>query len=204
MLTLDARGLACPAPVLLVKDCLDKENRESLTVLVDNEASKENVGRFLATHGYLVMTSVDNSDFRLLAKQKEGGKERVEEEVPQKGATDKAELEKVLVLVTSDQLGRGDGVLSAKLMINFIKTLAEMAENLWQLVFINAGVKLTVTTSPVLTELQKYENAGVIVLACGTCLEHFQLTQEKQVGTTTNMLDIVTAMQLADKVITVG
>ena len=37
---------------------------------------------------------------------------------------------------------------------------------------------------------------------CGTCLNHFKLLEAKQVGETTNMLDIVTAMQLADKVIT--
>jgi hypothetical protein len=39
-------------------------------------------------------------------------------------------------------------------------------------------------------------------MVCGTCLNHFQLLEQKQVGETTNMLDIVTAMQLADKVIT--
>jgi len=35
------------------------------------------------------------------------------------------------------------------------------------------------------------------------CLDHFNLLDKKQVGQTTNMLDIVTAMQLADKVINV-
>jgi hypothetical protein len=38
---------------------------------------------------------------------------------------------------------------------------------------------------------------------CGTCLNHFNLIERKQVGETTNMLDIVTAMQLADKVINI-
>jgi hypothetical protein len=35
---------------------------------------------------------------------------------------------------------------------------------------------------------------------CGTCLTHFDLMDQKAIGQTTNMLDIVTAMQLADKV----
>jgi len=39
------------------------------------------------------------------------------------------------------------------------------------------------------------------VLVCGTCLNHFQLLEQKKVGETTNMLDIVTHMHLADKVI---
>ena len=41
------------------------------------------------------------------------------------------------------------------------------------------------------------------VLVCGTCLNHFKLLEHKQVGQTTNMLDIVSHMQLADKVVSV-
>ncbi|RPJ16867.1 MAG: sulfurtransferase-like selenium metabolism protein YedF, partial [Deltaproteobacteria bacterium] len=55
--------------------------------------------------------------------------------------------------------------------------------------------------SEVLEDLQAYEKAGLIILVCGTCLNHFKLLDRKQVGETTNMLDIVTAAQLADKVI---
>jgi selenium metabolism protein YedF len=89
-------------------------------------------------------------------------------------------------------------------MISYLKTIKEIGNDLWQLIFVNGGVKLTTTSSPVLPELQEYEKSGVIVLACGTCLEHFNLTALKKVGGTTNMLDIVTATQLADKVITIG
>ncbi|MGD8740846.1 MAG: sulfurtransferase-like selenium metabolism protein YedF, partial [Desulfobacterales bacterium] len=46
-----------------------------------------------------------------------------------------------------------------------------------------------------------YEAAGLNILVCGTCLDHFKLLDKKQVGETTNMLDIVTAMQLSDRVI---
>ncbi|MCA1945769.1 MAG: sulfurtransferase-like selenium metabolism protein YedF, partial [Desulfovibrio sp.] len=35
----------------------------------------------------------------------------------------------------------------------------------------------------------------------GTCLEHFGLMATKAVGETTNMLDVVTSMQLATKVV---
>jgi hypothetical protein len=52
----------------------------------------------------------------------------------------------------------------------------------------------------VLADLQAYAKEGLTILVCGTCLSHFNLLEAKQVGQTTNMLDIVTAMQLADKV----
>ena len=111
---------------------------------------------------------------------------------------------KILVLVTAETLGIGDPELGRKLMVNYLKTIREMGSDLWRLIFINSGVKLTTETSSVLKELQECERTGVIVLSCGTCLEHFGLTTKKAIGTATNMLDIVTATQLADKVITIG
>ena len=200
---LDARGFTCPAPVLMVKDLVEKEKPIELTVMVDNAASSENVTRFLATRNYLVTEDRQNGDFHLLARHNDGGEPPVQaplSEVP----SDNEVRPKILVLVTSSQLGRGDDVLGDKLMTNYLKTLKEMGDDLWQLIFVNSGVKLTIDSSPVLAELLEYEKNGVIILACGTCLEHFQLIAAKKVGASTNMLDIVTAMQLADKVLTVG
>lgn len=199
---LDARGLTCPAPVLMVKDLVEKEQPAELLVLVDNAASCENVARFLAARNYLVTEEAAGGDFHLLARHKEGGRSGVDPEPePDPAASVRT---KILALVTASQLGHGDDVLGGKLMVNYLKTLKEMGSDLWQLIFVNGGVQLTIDTSPVLAELQAYETDGVIILACGTCLEHFQLTARKKVGVTTNMLDIVTAMQLADKVITIG
>ena len=87
-------------------------------------------------------------------------------------------------------------------MINFIKTMGEMGSMLWRLVFVNNGVKLTVEGSELVSVLKDYEDSGLAVLVCGTCLTHFDRLDQKQVGKTINMLDIITAMQLADKVIT--
>ena len=88
-------------------------------------------------------------------------------------------------------------------MVNFIRTLKEMGPELWRLVFVNNGVKLTIDGSEVLADLEEFEETGLRVLVCGMCLDHFNLLERKQVGETTNMLDIVTAMQLADKVISI-
>jgi selenium metabolism protein YedF len=88
-------------------------------------------------------------------------------------------------------------------MVNFLRTLKEMGDELWRLVFVNNGVKLTIDGSEVLDDLRQYEKEGVLILVCGTCLNHFNLLEKKKIGETTNMLDIVTAMQLADKVVSV-
>jgi selenium metabolism protein YedF len=107
------------------------------------------------------------------------------------------------VMVATDRFGFGDDELGLKLMGNFIKTLKEMQPNLWKLVFVNNGVKLAVEGSAVLAELKALSENGAGILVCGTCLTHFNLLDKKQVGETTNMLDIVTAMQVADKVINI-
>ena len=199
---IDACGLTCPAPVLLVKDAVEQENGQELTVLVDNAASMENVTRFLGSRGYSVTDSQKDGVFRIEA--------RCDQQAAKVSAEKTAEIrqdpagKKILVLITSDCLGSGDDVLGGKLMISYLKTIKEMGSDLWQLIFVNGGVKLTIESSPVLAEVQEYEKSGVIVFACGTCLEHFGLTAQKKVGGTTNMLDIVMATQLADKVITIG
>jgi selenium metabolism protein YedF len=198
MKIIDCRGLACPAPVLKAKDAIDKEGLDEFTVIVDNEAAKQNVSRFLDSRGFDLSVEQDGDGYKISGKKKEE-KERqicsVEE--------NEHAIQKIMVLVTSDFLGRGDDQLGSKLMGGFLKTLQEMGDELWRLVFINNGVKLSVEGSTVLPSLKELKDQGVPIFVCGTCLTHFNLLDKLRVSKITNMLDIVTAMQLADKVITI-
>ena len=114
----------------------------------------------------------------------------------------KEENKNTLVLITNDHMGHGDDTLGFKLMGNFIKNLKEMGSELWRIVLLNNGVKLTTEESKTLTALKELESDGLVIMVCSTCLNHFGLLDKKQVGITTNMPDIVNAMQFADKVIT--
>ena len=124
-------------------------------------------------------------------------------EKPQLSEDKQSDEKKIMVMCATDRIGFGDNELGLKLMVNFLRTLKEMGDDLWRLVFVNNGVKLTINGSVVLADLREYEKAGLKILVCGTCLDHFNLLERKQVGETTNMLDIVTAMQLADKVVSI-
>jgi selenium metabolism protein YedF len=192
---LDCRGLACPNPVLKTKEIIDQGDVQHLTVLVDNPAAMENVSRILQRCGYIVKVETQEDSFAVIGSRSETGTCQIIE--PQEET-----LRKILVLIGADRLGRGDDVLGTKLIASFISTLKEMGPELWCVVLLNNGVKLSVAGSEVLAGLQDLEQSGVKLLVCGTCLNHFRLLEKKQVGETTNMLDIVTAMQLADKVIT--
>ena len=193
---IDVRGLACPAPVLQTKAAIDQESPAVIKVLVDNEAAKQNVIRFLESQHYDTSVERDGKDFHVTGNRQASAKSS---EGPV--ADMDKEKKKIMVMVTFDCLGHGDNELGTKLMASFLKTLKEMGDELWRLVFLNNGVKLTIEGSDVLPSIKELEENGVSVLVCGTCLDHFNLLEKKQVGETTNMLDIVTSMQLADKVI---
>jgi len=195
---LDCRGLACPNPVLKTKQLIDQGDVEQLTVIVDNDAARENVSRFLTRSGYQVRTVASGGDFTVIGSRSREA--ACEVFMPEPGE----EVEqKILVMVCSDRMGRGDDELGRKLMISFISTLKEMGRSLWRLVLVNSGVKLAVEDSAVLVLLQELEKENIDILVCGTCLNHFELLERKRVGQTTNMLDIVTSLQLADRVISI-
>jgi selenium metabolism protein YedF len=200
--TIDARGLSCPAPVLMAKEAVEKDHLDAVEVLVDNEAARENVSRFLGYQQFSVSTVPEGNDFKISARREGDAPEAIQEpEFSCETATE--HTQKIMVLITTDRLGFGDDELGRKLLISFIKTLKEMEDEFWRLVLVNNGVKLTIADSPVLEDLMAYEKEGLTILVCGTCLTHFGLLEAKKVGVTTNMLDIVTAMQLADKVINI-
>ena len=198
MKIIDCRGLACPAPVLTAKQAIETNGLKELAVSVDNEAAQQNVSRFLESQAFQVSVKEDGKDFLVTGKKKQGA-------APEVPVAQKEELgmKKIMVMVATDRIGHGDDELGKKLMKSFIKTLKEMGDELWRLVFVNNGVKMTIADSEVLPVLKELEHEGVHILVCGTCLTHFDLLDKKQVGETTNMLDIVTAMQLADKVINI-
>lgn len=194
---LDCRGLACPAPVLQTKEHIEQEHPESLIVLVDNEAARQNVSRFLSTQRFAVSVEEKGGQFRITGTR--GEQTQVEQLEMNPDAAEK----KIMVMVATDRMGVGDDELGRKLLFNFLKTLKEMGPQLWRLVFVNNGVKLTIEGAETLPILQDLAAEGVTILVCGTCLDHFKLLERKQVGETTNMLDIVTAMQLADSVVNI-
>ncbi|MFH2058004.1 MAG: sulfurtransferase-like selenium metabolism protein YedF [Pseudomonadota bacterium] len=198
MKEIDARGFTCPLPVLQTRTALQENRPDSLTVIVDNKAAQQNVQRFLESQGFQTRLDKNGADFLVIGSCVS----EPEEQTPQ-SPEKPSDVKKIMVMCATDRMGTGDDDLGRKLMVNFLRTLKEMGEDLWQLVFVNNGVKLTIDDSEVLTDLVAYEKEGLKILVCGTCLNHFNLLERKKVGETTNMLDIVTAMQVADKVISV-
>ncbi len=62
----DARGYACPMPVVMVQKEVKANDPQQLEVLVDNQCALENVTRFANNQGYSVTSSKEDEDFRLI------------------------------------------------------------------------------------------------------------------------------------------
>lgn len=64
MKTVDARGLACPQPVMLARDALQAD-AEGAVLLVDDVCAVENISRYASHMGYTVKKDEDASGYRL-------------------------------------------------------------------------------------------------------------------------------------------
>ena len=64
MTKIDARGLSCPEPVILVSQAM-KSGENAYEIIVDNRVSRENVTRFAEHQGYAVSVSEADGEFTL-------------------------------------------------------------------------------------------------------------------------------------------
>ena len=107
------------------------------------------------------------------------------------------------LLISSEQMGHGDAELGAKLMGSFLRKLWALETKPVRVVFYNSGVKLLAQGSPVLDALDGLYQAGVDLIACGTCAAHFDLKDKIAVGRVSDMQEIATIMMTSPAAVTV-
>ena len=64
MTTIDARGLSCPEPVILLSQAM-KSGQNAYEIQVDNRVSRENVTRYAEHAGYTVSVKEADGEFVL-------------------------------------------------------------------------------------------------------------------------------------------
>ena len=67
---IDARGLSCPMPVLMVQKAVKNGSPRELEVTVDNQCAVENVTRFARNAGYAVTVAEQGEEEFLLKLSK--------------------------------------------------------------------------------------------------------------------------------------
>jgi len=106
-----------------------------------------------------------------------------------------------LIQVTQYGMGNGDSELGLKLITNYFTLLNEDNRVPKIIVFYNEGVKLICEGSPAIDALKTIQEKGVQLIACKTCLMHYNIFDKIEVGTPGTMVDIITLQASADKVI---
>ena len=108
----------------------------------------------------------------------------------------------IVLFIGSDVVGRGENVELGKLLMqSFLNTARSLPNRPETVIFMNNGVKLVAEGSNVLGELKQLADAGVELLACGTCLSRLGLADKVAVGQVSNMFTIADTMTKAAKVI---
>ncbi len=191
MKVVDARGRACPEPVILTRNALSEASE--VLVVVDNQTAQTNVSRMAEKAGCQVE-----------AEQRDDGTYlHIVKSDLSLGQVEAKSDNTVVVLVAGDTLGRGVAELGGILMRGFFHTLNEVQPLPSTIVFINRGVSLVAEGSEVLDDLRALCDKGVEVLACGTCLEYYGLTDKVEAGQVSNMYSIAEALLQADNVVSI-
>ena len=112
-----------------------------------------------------------------------------------------ARKKNTVVALSSSTMGNGDDELGAILMKGFIYALSQQEELPTTILMYNGGAKISCEESPSLEDLKSLEAQGVEILTCGTCLNHYGLTDKLKVGEVTNMYVIAEKMTQADLIV---
>lgn len=192
---LDAKGLACPKPVINTKKKLDSIEQGVVEVTVDNEIAKENIlklAKSMNLEANVLQTEKDSICIEIIK-----GENVIIEEKSQESLAD------TCIFINSDKMGTGNDELGQVLIKGYIYTLTESKPYPKSILFVNSGIKLTTVNEATVENLKILQDAGVEILSCGTCLDYYGLKEELKVGTVTNMYTIVESMNNSSKTISI-
>lgn len=110
---------------------------------------------------------------------------------------------KTAIVINSEFFGQGDEELGQTLMGVFLRKLWAGGDLPETIICYNAGVKLLAQGSTVLDAFDGLSMKGVEIIACGTCIDFYDIKDCMKMGRRSNMVEIVSMMMDADKVITI-
>ncbi len=199
MVKVDARGDACPLPVVKAKKAIAELNGAGeVEILVDNEIAVQNLTKMAQQKGLVYSAEK-------LAEREYSVRITVGETTPE--SEEKAEAcvpdtrTDTVVVIASDQMGEGAEELGKTLLKAFVFSLTQQDKLPRTILFYNGGAHLTCEGSPMLEDLKALEAEGVEILTCGTCLNFYGLTEKLAVGGVTNMYVIAEKMLGAGNVV---
>jgi intracellular sulfur oxidation DsrE/DsrF family protein len=106
-------------------------------------------------------------------------------------------------MVTRDGMGSAEPALAHRLLQTYLGLLELEDRRPRAVCFYGEGVRMVLDDAPALAELRVLETAGVSLVVCGTCVNHYGVADRVSVGTVGSMKDIVALQWGAAKVLTI-
>lgn len=207
----DARGLACPLPVVNAKKATEEmKDGGILTVLVDNEIAVQNLQKFAKQKGfestgekkaekeYEVTIQVNTTKELVVKQEKEIEEISTEEEI---ACSPDSRKKGMVVVLSANVMGTGDEKLGKALMKAFVFAVTKQDYLPETILCYNTGAYLTCEGADTLEDMKVLEAEGVNILTCGTCLDFYGMKEKLAVGTVTNMYEIVEKMETAKTIV---
>ncbi len=199
MEALDLRNLDCPEPVVRAKRAIEEHPNAILELRVNSPATVTNVTRMARALGAEVAArELPGGEFSLTVTT---GQPAPEPELQPAACDAQAPPTRATIFLNNNVMGLGDDRLGRVLMKAFLKTLKTADPLPREIICVNAAVHLTTEGSEEIPTLLELAELGVDVVSCGTCLDFFGKLQSLRVGIVGNMLDIVTRLNRAAKII---
>ena len=201
----DARGLACPLPVVNAKKAAEElKTGDVLTVLVDNEIAVQNLQKFAKQKGFTAAGEKKaEKEFAVTIHvvSAEGVQEAAAVEEEEVVCAVDARKNGMVIVLSANVMGTGDEKLGTNLMKAFVFAVTKQDMLPETIVCYNTGAYLTCEGADTLEDLKALEAEGVNILTCGTCLDFYGIKDKLAVGTVTNMYEIVEVMEKAKNIV---
>lgn len=105
------------------------------------------------------------------------------------------------LVFNNDGMGQGDETLCHRLATNYLNAIQEAETRPAAILLYASGVKLATFSSPCRKVLSELAAAGTRIIACRTCLDHYNLLDKVPENEIGNILMILEAQACAARLI---
>ena len=185
---LDCRNLNCPEPLLRTKKALGElKIAESLEILVNDVAPRENIKRFLAKNGFEAQISQAGADTLIkTVKTDELKDESIDDIYCDVAASKRSKV----IFLNEEQCGSGP--IGKSLLAKFLGAALSLDEKPVKVICVNNAVRITTNRGHECFEaIKKLNEAGAEILSCGSCLEGYKLVDKLAIGEISNAYEIM-------------
>ena len=197
MTTIDCRNLECPKPVIMTKNALEGLNEgESLEIIVNAIAPKENISRFLKNQNINFSLENNGNETKILATK---GKNAIELTNFDEFVCDITPKSEKVLYLNDERAGSGD--VGVSLLAKFLGAFLQVDKKPKIIICVNNAVKMTTNRShPSFKSLKELEVAGVKILSCGSCLESYKLVSDLAIGEISNAYEIIDILSIHEQI----